>query len=326
MSTTRLSDIVIPENYSKYDIEKAIELNNLFQSGVIVTSPMLQALAGSGGQTVNIPQWLDVTKDEPNTSSDDPAVFAVPKKQTAVKQVARIASLNQSWSSTDLAVELAGSDGLQAVMTKTNQYWAEQLQRRLIASITGIAADSIANHSSDLINDQTGFAFNASAFIDTAQTMGDHKSKLRAFVVHSEMQALMSKLNLIEYLRDEDTNLTYPTYKGLQLLEDDQCANDGTTFDCYLVGSGAFASAAGNPKEPLEVERQALAANGGGVETLVSRLSPIVHPAGYAWVEGTISGDSPNLAELRLAEHWNRVTSSRKLVPLAVYRCDLVDV
>jgi len=41
-----------------------------------------------------------------------------------------------------------------------------------------------------------------------------------------------------------------------------------------------------------------------------------VHPAGFAWVEGTIAGESPAIAELADAAHWSRVVE-RKAVPLA---------
>lgn len=44
------------------------------------------------------------------------------------------------------------------------------------------------------------------------------------------------------------------------------------------------------------------------------------HPLGFAWVEGTIAGESPTIAELGTAAHWDRVVE-RKAVPLAFLRC-----
>jgi hypothetical protein len=324
--TTQLSDIIIPENYSGYSNEPAVELNALYKSGVITTNPLIQSLANSGGQTVSMPNFGAISTNEPNTSSDDPAAIATALKQAAVKQVARISMLNQAWSSADLTAEVAGSDPLASVQGRLNTYWAQQMQRRLIATIGGVVADSTLNHSGDLIVDETGIAFNATGFLKSAQTLGDHKSNLVSLVVHSEVQTLMSQQDLIVYLPDSDGNFVFPTYKGLQLLVDDEVENDGTTFDNYLVGRGAFGSAMGTPKMPLEVDRSGLAGNGGGIENLISRTSPILHPNGYAWVEGTIAGDSPTNAELKSATHWNRVVSSRKLLPFAVYRCNLTTV
>lgn len=324
MSTT-LNDIVIPENLAGYTNEESVELNAFYQSGAVVTSPLLQSKANSGGVQVSIPFWLDISKTEPNVS-DDTANEATPLTPTANVQTARISFLNQAWSSMDLATEVAGSNPIQSIRGRLGTYWAEQLQRRAIASIQGIVADSIANHSSDLVKDDSTLAFNASGFLAAAQTMGDHKTKLRALVVHSEVQRIMAENDLIQYLPDSQGNLVLPTYKGLQLLMDDE-VNQPTAgvYDCYLVGSGAIGTAAGTPHMPLEVERSALSGNGGGSETLVSRLTPIVHPFGFAWTETNVVNPSPTLAELKDAANWMRVVSNRKSIPFAVYRCALVD-
>lgn len=326
MSTTQLSDIVKPEIYGNYTNEPSVELNALFQSGVIVTSQLLQSKANSGGQTINLPFWKDLSKTEPNISSDDPAEEATPLKVQGAKQVARISHLNQAWSTMDLATEISGSDPMGSVRARLNQYWAEQFQRRLVATIQGVVADSVANHSSDLIKDDSALAFNASGFLAAAQTLGDHKGMLRSLVVHSEVQRVMAENDLIQYLPDSSGNFILPTYKGLQLIQDDEVNEPSAgVYDCYLVGAGAIGSAAGTPAMPLEVERGALKGNGGGSENLVSRVTPIVHPFGYAWSDSTVAGDSPTLAELKLADNWTRVLTSRKSIPMAVYRCALED-
>jgi hypothetical protein len=323
MSTT-ISDVITPEVYASYTTEPSIELNELYKSGVIVTSELIQSLANSGGDLVTMPLWLDISKTEPNISGDDESVYATGLTQTAVKQTARIARLNQVWTASDLSAEVAGSDAITSVKNRLYTYWSEQMQRRLISTISGLVADSIANHSGDLLQDDTGSAFSATGFLTAAQTLGDHKSSLRALVVHSAVQTLMSKLDLIEYIQDSAGYLTLPTYKGLQLIVDDQVSNDGTTYDCYLVGAGAFGTAMGTPKLALEVERKGTAANGGGVENLISRTSPIIHPFGYKFTDTTVAAESPAVAELALAVNWTRVLASRKSIPFAVYRCALV--
>jgi hypothetical protein len=64
------------------------------------------------------------------------------------------------------------------------------------------------------------------------------------------------------------------------------------------------------------VEREALQGNGGGIETLVSRKSWIVHPFGFQFLSGSVAGESPTLAEYKLAANWDRVVP-RKNVPVA---------
>lgn len=68
--------------------------------------------------------------------------------------------------------------------------------------------------------------------------------------------------------------------------------------------------------EGTEVENLPSAGKGSGQQILHSRVNLAIHPAGFAWVEGTIAGDSPTIAELSAAAHWDRVVE-RKAVPLA---------
>ena len=57
--------------------------------------------------------------------------------------------------------------------------------------------------------------------------------------------------------------------------------------------------------------------NGGGVETLHSRKTWLVHPAGYAFKSATVTGLSPTMAELALPANWERVYAERKQLPFA---------
>jgi hypothetical protein len=96
----------------------------LFESGVLVPNPIVDAQLAQGGDIFNVPAWLDLaaTNDpggaEPNFGNDNPAVSATPKKITAVNHVCRKSYLNDSWSASDFATELAGSNPQQRV---TNQ-------------------------------------------------------------------------------------------------------------------------------------------------------------------------------------------------------------
>jgi hypothetical protein len=65
-----------------------------------------------------------------------------------------------------------------------------------------------------------------------------------------------------------------------------------------------------------EVENLPSAGNGGGQQILHSRVNVAVHPAGFAWKDGSVAGDSPTLAELAKAANWDRVFT-RKAIPMA---------
>jgi len=52
--TTKINDIIIPEVFNPYVIERSAELSALVQSGIITTNPELDRLASSGGTIINI--------------------------------------------------------------------------------------------------------------------------------------------------------------------------------------------------------------------------------------------------------------------------------
>ena len=330
MASTQISDVIVPEVYETYMAENLPEKTAFFDSGVVVRNGMLDGNATEGGNTVNLPFWHDLDPTvEPNVS-DDTTDSATPNKLGTGKQIARSAYLNQWYSNTDLAGELAGSDPNQQVVNRFGTYWTRQWQRRLIASCDGILADNVANDSGDMVVDvaaeiigsQTAATkFNVDSFVDAVATAGDAGSMFTAMCVHSQVMAQLRKNNDIDFIPDSEGKLTIPTFQGLRLIEDDgMTVTPGTTsgfkYTSILFGAGAFGYGEGSPYMPVEVNREAKQGNGGGVNEIGERKTWLLHPFGFADV-GTPASDSYTLAELRAATTWNRVTQSRKTIPLA---------
>jgi hypothetical protein len=247
----------------------------------------------------------------------------------AGEQIARLAYLNQGYSSADLAGEIAGSDPMQQVRNRFGTYWMRQWQRRLIASANGILADNVAANSGDMLvkvaAEATGSVtastrFNRDAFTEAAYTMGDMASELQAIAVHSQIMAQMVKNDDIVYLQDSQGQLTIPTYMGLRVIVDDGMtvragSTSGFVYTSVLFGAGAFGYGEGSAKMPVELDREAAKGNGGGIETLWERKTWLLHPFGFQ-ATGTPAGNSFTLAELALATSWARVVE-RKNVPMA---------
>lgn len=330
MALTQIADVIVPEVYETYSAEDIPELTAFYESGVVVRNSMLDGNAMEGGNTVNLPFWHDLDPTvEPNVS-DDTTGAATPQKLGTGKQMARSAYLNQWYSNADLAGELAGSDPNQQVRNRFGTYWTRQWQRRLIASCDGILADNVANDAGDMVIDvasdtiagqSAATKFNLDSFVDAVATAGDAGSMFSAMCVHSAVMAQLRKNNDIDFIPDSDGNLTIPTYQGLRLIEDDGMtvtagATDGFKYTTILFGAGAFGYGEGSPYMSTEVNREAKQGNGGGINEIGERKTWLLHPFGFADV-GTPASESYTLAELRLATTWNRVTQSRKTIPLA---------
>lgn len=330
MATVQLADVIEPQVFMDYETNDSPERTAFYESGVVTQNAMLNNKANTGGKVVDLPFWNDLdATDEPNLSSDNPASSATPGKITAGDQIARIAYLNNGWSASDLAGEIAGSDPMARIRARTDTYWRRQWQRRLVQSAMGILADNVANDSGDMVHniatDAVGSPaaaekFSRTAFTAAAFTLGDAFENTGVLAVHSVIYQTMVENEDITFIPDSQGNLTIPTYLGRRVVVDDGMpAVAGTnriTYTSVLFGEGAFGFGEGMPKVPVAVSRNEEEGDGAGIETLWTRKTYLLHPAGFAFTSSSVSGNSPSLAELATAANWNRVVD-RKNVPVA---------
>lgn len=331
MATVQLADIIDVTVFRDLPAVNSPEKTAFFESGVITRNGLLDEIANAAGKTAELPFWKDLDGSvEVNYSNDNPADIATPQKVVQGEQIARKAFVNQGWSATDLASELAmGPRAMEHIRSRTDAYFTRQWQRRLIATCNGVLADNVAANSSDMVvkvaAEATGSVtastlFNRDAFTEAAFTMGDAKDGLRAMAVHSAILKQMVKNDDIVYIPDSMGALTIPTYMGLRVIVDDGMpvragTTSGFVYTSVLFGEGAFGYGVGSPIVPVEVEREAAQGEGGGLETLWVRNTWLLHPFGYQQT-GTPAGVSFTNAELAAATSWSRVIE-RKNVPIA---------
>lgn len=331
MATVQLADIIDVTVFRDLPAVNSPEKTAFFESGVITRNGLLDEIANAAGKTAELPFWKDLDGSvEVNYSNDNPADIATPQKVVQGEQIARKAFVNQGWSATDLASELAmGPRAMEHIRSRTDAYFTRQWQRKLVASCNGILADNVASNSGDMVvkvaAEATGSVtastlFNRDAFTETVFTMGDASTGLRAIAVHSAIHKQMVKNDDIVYIPDSQGMLTIPTYMGLRVIVDDGMpvragTTSGFVYTSMLFGEGAFGYGVGSPTVPVAVQREEDQGDGGGVETLWVRNTWLLHPFGYQST-GTPAGVSFTNAELAAATSWSRILE-RKLVPIA---------
>lgn len=331
MAVTRISDVIVPEIYYNYMTKDTTELYELFRSGILRSDAEMASKLAGGGRTFNVPFWKDLDNTEAGIASDDPAVLGVPGKLSSGKDIARRHVRTRGWSSADLAGLLAGSDPMQRIRERTNDYWNRQFQRMLVATLTGVSAANAASNGGDMIKDigtdATGTPaatelINADAILDAKQTMGDAADALSVIVMHSVVYTRLQKLNLIDFIPDSEGRIKFKYYLGYQVIVDDGCRTVAGTnrvkYWAYLLGKGAFGWAeSGSGMTPVEVWRDPAQGNGMGVETLWNRRQIAMHPYGIKFNDATVAGNFPTNAELALPANWTRVYDERKQIPIA---------
>jgi hypothetical protein len=326
MAVTRLTDVIQPTVFIEYLVQNSMEKTALVQSGVMARNAVITTQLGAGADSFSVPFWRDLGNEEANIGSDDPTVFSTPNLIQASKQLVRKAFLHQSWSAMNLASELAGSDALARIQDRAIAYWDRQLQRRLVASLNGILEDNIANDGGDMVLDitaATSKVFSPEAVIDAAGTLGDAMDGVTGIAMHSDLYRQALKADLIEFVQASAGSMRMPTYRGLAVIVADGMpkVSDGATgfkYTSVLFGAGAigYGLTAPTVADGTEVENLPSAGRGAGQQVLHSRVNLAVHPAGFAWAETSVAGESPTIAELATAGNWNSVVE-RKAVPLA---------
>lgn len=338
MAITAVSDVIVPEIFTPYVQQLTEQKARLIAAGVLVRDAALDALLAGGGLTFNVPSWKDLANDTENVSTDttydyDGGDNAAPKNTGSSQEIAVRLSRNQAWSTADLAAALAGSDPMQSIADRVAFYWQRRLQAAFVATIKGIFADNAAAPSAsehvedDMTNDISGSSFadgvtnfSAEAFIDAAVTMGDSMEDLAVVMVHSVVYARMQKNNLIDFIPDSNGVVNIPTFLGRRVIIDDSMPVTANVYDTWLFGAGAVRLGVGTPAVATEVERQALAANGGGQNTLVNRVEWSLHPVGNKYAGTAPDGGPSNAAtsnNLAHADSWVRVFPERKQVKIA---------
>lgn len=311
MAATKIADVIVPEIFNPYVIERTAELSALWQAGIVSTVGDIQL--GGGGSTIQMPFWQDLAgEDQVLDDSTDLTVSNI----VASKDVAVVNGRALVYGATDLSGALAGDDPMRAIGDLIAAKWARQMQKVVISVLNG-AMGALGDESKNTldISSLSGAAsiLDGDAFIDALGTLGDAEGKIQALAVHSATHRLMKKQGLIETIPPEDGKEEISLYQGKRVIVDDGMPVSNGKYTTYLFGAGAIGYAEGTPKVPSEIEREAL--KNGGEEYLVTRRHFVLHPRGVKWdpASGVPAKDTPSNTELATKTNWTRVYESKNI-------------
>jgi hypothetical protein len=296
MPKTRIADVIVPEVFNPYVVQQTTELSALYQSGIVATSDELNSLAASGGRLINMPFWNDLDGDDEVLS--DIAALDV-ERITSGQDIAALLMRGKAWSVNDLAKALSGDDPMATIGQMVAGYWARRMQVTLLSILTGVfAAQSMAANVYD-----TDDRISADNTILAIQCLGDAKSKLTGYLMHSAVEADLARQDLIDFTKDSTGSIEIPTYLGKRVIVDDGCPVANGVYTTYIFGQGAIGYGEGGAPVPTETTRDALS----GDDILVNRRHFLLHPRGVRWTNAAVAGSSPTNAELADPDNWLRV-------------------
>jgi hypothetical protein len=311
MAETRLSNMIIPQLFNDYVMERTAQLSRLRQSGII--QDMSELLGDKlGGTTVNMPYFKDLTGTDDVV--DDTANLTI-NNITTSQDVAVKLYRAKVFGATDLSADLSGADPMMAIATLFAEWWSRQEQSTLLKTLEGaFAAASMSGNVLDI----TGLAgaaqnFDADSFLDAIAKLGDAQDSLAGILVHGDTYRVMKGLDLIDFIKPSDGGQPIPTWMGHYVLVDDTAPKDASSpinYTTYVFGNGSVGYAQAPTKTPVEVGREPL--QGGGTDYIVNRKNYVMHPRGVKW-KGTPSGSTPANSELAVGTNWERVWENKNV-------------
>lgn len=232
---TKLTDVIVPELFSQYVLEKTKEKSELIASGAIESNPLLDQLVNGGGNTMKMPKWNDLT-GESQVFSESADIET--DKITAHKEIATLLLRARGWSAHDLSAALAGDDPMQRIAERVADWWVRDEKRIVMSILKGVFASAdMADHVLDITGGVTT-GISAKAILDAKQLMGDAAEDLTLIYMHSAVYTELQKQQLITFVQPADAKVKMPTYLGYNVICDDSAPVDigvGGTKGVYTV-------------------------------------------------------------------------------------------
>ena len=183
MTQTQISDVVVPAEFTAYQVENSLVSTAIFQSGVAVRNGEMESQLQAGAQSFTVPFWQDAGEQSADITNDDPTDLSTPLKVSALKQIVRKSFLHQSWSAMSLATELSGSDALLHVQGRVRAYWDRESERRLAVKSSIEKYSEMVGHStgpirrcifpSSIQDDSTAVPLQSSPPMDSANDIAE---------------------------------------------------------------------------------------------------------------------------------------------------------
>lgn len=320
MAKTQISDVIVPEVFTPYAVQRSKELSALFQSGIVQSVEKIDGNLNEGNRIVNMPYWNDLDGDD-EVLSDSGAL--TPAKINAAQDVATQLFRGKAWSVNDLSATMSGDDPMGATADLVAGYWNRSQQKTLVSTLKGVFGGALSGtHVNDIAAEATSGVSDTTkvsgdAIVDTMSKLGDAHEQLTGLVMHSVVYFNLVKQGLVEDVRDTQGNVLYKAYLGKRIIVDDGVpvtqGSDGTSpstkYTSYLFGQGAIGYGEGNPEVPTETDRDSLA----GDDILINRRHFVLHPRGVAFQNASVAGSSPTNAELEATANWSKVYEDKAI-------------
>ena len=220
MAVTKIADVIQPELFAQYVIDRTTEKSEIMYAGAIENNPTLNQLITGGGTTFTMPKWNDLGGNS-EVLSDSQSLNV--DKITSHKEIATLMIRGKAWGANELSGALAGDDPMQAIASLVADWWVRDEKTTLMNILNGVfASDSMADLVHDIHNEAGDASkISGNAVLDAKQKLGDASDLLTMLYMHSAVFTELQKQNVIQFIPVAESHIQIPTYLGYRVVCDD---------------------------------------------------------------------------------------------------------
>lgn len=307
---TQLKDMIVPEVFANYVLDKSLKTNRLVQSGILTNDPSLGAQLLAPGDYINMPMINDIAEASDPQPWTDTETIAVDGLNSS-KQLAFKFRQAKAFGWTDISQLVSGAPNQSTIVDRYPAYWNTQDQKILTTELTGVFANTDI-HTAKAYDDTT--TFSARGFLAAISLLGDlQDNSLSKIAVNSATYAEMKAQQMIETIQPSEGGVPLNMYNGMRVVVDDDLpiADDGTSTS-YIFGNGAVGYSVAKPQNAVEIERQAR--DQGGRTNIINRRVVTTHVIGTSVAKGFVpAGQTVTYAELAKGDTWDCIVDPRNI-------------
>lgn len=308
MAYTLYSDV---PNFSAARIN-ALSFDPSFNNDAILNSPMvvrsaeLDALASTGAAVTSVPFWNPLAAIEPNVASFVESEMAPVNGISGGVQIARLHLRDSVFGANRVISTLQSTNVMGQIASEIERYWIDTRKAHLVSILTGIQKTAGTAHTHD-----AAAVLSLKGILAALQKKGDAKGKFKTIVMNSVQHYYLQDAQ-IGFKPSAETNTGFDQIGGLNIV----VADEMPATMCAIVADKAFGFGEGalSPNKALAYQSEERAANGWGVDELITRRQYLLHPQGFSFA-GAVVKASPTNAEQMDAVDWTLTSTNVKALP-----------
>ena len=328
MASTILTDVNFQSEVFAAQMQAAFTHKlELLNSGAMLPIPEQIVSSNTTGYTVAIPMWNVLSGDSEQITSSSTTIV---NNLTDIKNIAAWVEREKGWGADTMVSIVAGKDVTAEVARQIGEYWAGEVHKSMISTLTGVMTTELA---STHVYDASPNVISKAAVIAARAKLGDNQDRLTLAIMNSAVynDALREQiLTETPYADQLAQSGAIGFLLGAKTFQSDLLTATAGVYPTYLVAPGSLLYKFRNrPKNSLsnanvstvnfgnliiDIELNRVTKTAGGQDEIITRASYLTLVPGIQF-DGTVASNPTN-AELATGTTWTKVQTDNKLIPV----------